>query len=896
MSRSDNRSGPDRDSQVSNKGAAGAASTDVSMPEDGIWALRLRQGLQQSNGETGNKLTSSWARSYRAFANQHVNNSKYSSFQFRKRSKLFKPKTRVAVRKNDAAAASSLFSTEDVVEITAEQASDKLSATTARFVHEVLNYRLDRSNRWAGPNWFLTAIGARQDSQITGICVSKQHWEYEERRRVEKTKVPMAVPMQDEMGQPVLDEQGMQVIQHGEDMQDVEKVDVIRDRLMITLIPAEQAIIDVSGDWRDPIQEGGFFYCAYPVRKDDVKHIVRQQASRHPLGGGQWRDIDVEAVFSNPGSSTQQADMVRRARSDGSDRYQSSMGSPDDKTVWLYECFYRVDGEDMHWWMLGDTIVLSDPKPTIEAYPEQFGSRPYVRGLGALETHKTHPMSPVESWQPLQQEINETTNLRLDAMKMAISPITKVRKGRGVDLKQVQNRGPDATVLVQDMDDVAFDRAPDPSSNSIMDINALATDLDDLAGVFSGSSVSQNRQLNETVGGMQMLNQSASSLTEFDLRVWVETWVEPVLAQCVNLIQYYEADTNVIKIAGEKAGLIANLTEQGLDPQGVAEQAAEQTAGMGHNGGPPLGGPPMPPEAQGAPAGPQAPPQPPPVPSEPPITIDQVLGHLDKAQLQVKINVGLGSMNSGERMQKLGMIMQQVMPLIPLMQSQGYDMNGPAYMQEVFGIGGYKDADRFWIRKKQEDPGPPPEVMLKQMELQAKAEETDKELGVEAKIAQMKADLEQQRIDLEKEKTEWEQLHGVSMMHQSFANDARDDMRGDQEYGMKLAGFDRDTAMNQHQITMDMMPEDTDPPEEREPVNEEPPVDKLGEMMMQMQQANQAMMQMLQAQQQAQAEQNAMLAKQLAAMAEASSAPVVFDRDPSGRLIGGRKNIQKEPK
>ena len=49
----------------------------------------------------------------------------------------------------------------------------------------------------------------------------------------------------------------------------------------------------------------------------------------------------------------------------------------------------------------------------------------------------------------------------------------------------------------------------------------LNVDFDELLGNFSGSSVMTNRKLNETVGGMSMLNGSASVMTEYAIRTFV---------------------------------------------------------------------------------------------------------------------------------------------------------------------------------------------------------------------------------------------------------------------------------------------------------------------------------------------------------------------------------------
>jgi hypothetical protein len=106
--------------------------------------------------------------------------------------------------------------------------------------------------------------------------------------------------------------------------------------------------------------------------------------------------------------------------------------------------------------------------------------------------------------------------------------------------------------------------------------------------------------------------------------------------------------------------------------------------------------------------------------------------------------------------------------------------------------------------------------------------------------------------------------------------------------------FEREGMMSDHQRAMDIMgmADDGDEPAAGAPEEGEPQVDKLGEMIAQMQQSNAMMMQMLQQAQAATAQQNQMLVEQLSALAKASSAPVVFDRDPTGRITGGRKDIK----
>jgi hypothetical protein len=92
-------------------------------------------------------------------------------------------------------------------------------------------------------------------------------------------------------------------------------------------------------------------------------------------------------------------------------------------------------------------------------------------------------------------------------------------------------------------------RAP---ANVYQEVNLLNNDFDELAGIFSQNSVQSNRQLNETVGGMQMISANANATSEFDLRCFINTWVEPVLSQIVFLEQYYEDDATLIAVPAKR--------------------------------------------------------------------------------------------------------------------------------------------------------------------------------------------------------------------------------------------------------------------------------------------------------------------------------------------------------
>jgi hypothetical protein len=591
-------------------------------------------------------------RSHKAFRNEHFAGSKYLSPRYKTRSKLFKPKTRAAVRKAQSAAAGALFASADVVNVEASDNSNPQQRASAELKQELLNYRLERTNGRDSIPWFLVAMGAHQDALLDGICVSKQYWKFRERAR------PLTP---------------------GEDP--IRKITV--DRPDSLNIQPENVIIDPNCEWTRPAQTSSYLIVRYPMPIHEVMNMMRPTETKP---NGAWLEYDLAELMTLAGAPPEDVQAVRDARSGGADGQQTTKGTGAYRVLWVYENFLHIDGEDVHFWSIGNQKMLSQPMFTDEVYPEFFGERPYVIGLGALETHRPLPMAPAESWQQLQQEANDVTNLRLDQMKQVVTPVTKVKRGRQVDLEQVNRRGQDTILMLTDMEDVEFDRPPDVPASAMNESNLLNNDFDELAGVFSNASVQSNRDMNDTVGGMKLLNQGANAITEFDLRVWVETWVEPVLYQLVKLEEYYESDEKILAIAGQKAELIAKYG------------------------------------------------------------IDEITDHLLMQDVTLRCSVGIGAADPMQSMEKFGVAANTVNQILAPFVAAGAVNIAPKsdeIINEIFGKAGYKGAfDRFFTATEpQQAPPPDPikmaEITLKGQIEQAKAELKEREIKLKGAQIQM---------------------------------------------------------------------------------------------------------------------------------------------------------------
>jgi len=150
---------------------------------------------------------------------------------------------------------------------------------------------------------------------------------------------------------------------------------------------------------------------------------------------------------------------------------------------------------------------------------------------------------------------------------------------------------------------------------------------------------------------MHLLSGESNLLTEYDLRVFSETFVEPVLRQMVHLEQAYETDAVILAIAAEKADLLQKYG------------------------------------------------------------INQITDDLLQGELTVTVNVGVGGTDPMMQGRKFLMAIQSFQQLVaPLVQVYGPNVLETSGVQEIakelFGKAGYKDGQRFLNFKNEQGDDP----------------------------------------------------------------------------------------------------------------------------------------------------------------------------------------------
>jgi hypothetical protein len=586
---------------------ANAVTASTAKPTADPWLKLAKDAFSRSTNYFDNNYKKQWEDNLRMFQSKHPRDSKYNSDAYKFRSRIFRPKSRSVVRKNEATAALAFFSNPDVVSVDPVDDENEAQAWSALVMKELLQYRLTKTLPW-----FLLAVGGFQDAMTVGLVASLQSWRY--RAKMVKQTVQGYHP------------------DFGVVTAEQEVPNVIEDRPDIALIPIENIRFDPAAHWFDVVGTSPYTIIQMPMYVNDVLDNMESE----DRAGNSWKRHDKKVILNARVSGL---DPLRQARNENREDAQDITSDVNEfDVVMVHLNFVKTGDETYAYYTLKDTHLLTEPMPVGEMFLHCTDGRPPVQiGFCVIETHKPVPTSKIGLTEQLQREANEVSNQRLDNVKFVLNKRWIIKRGANVDVESLMRNVPGGATMVGDIEkDIRAQEWQDVTSSSYQEQDRINLDFDDLAGNFSQGSVMTNRKLNETVGGMRMMAQGANMLTEYDIRVYVETWVEPVLRQLAKMEQAYETDERVLAIAGQKAGLF---------------QKFGQSADM-----------------------------------------DLLLAQ----DLTLSVNVGMGATDPDTRLQRF---MQALMLDGKVAKEGAPDTNLKEVRKMLFGLSGFKDSSRFFNKQ-----------------------------------------------------------------------------------------------------------------------------------------------------------------------------------------------------
>ncbi len=459
------------------------------------------------------------------------------------------------------------------------------------------------------------------------------------------------------------------------------------DHPWIDLIAFENFRFDPGADWRNPISTSPYTIELIPMYVADAQSMVHS---------GAWNEVSDGAIMAATDVENQTT-RTSRERDSVSGKDKTTHAPRKFDICWIKENIIRHEGEDMHFLsLIGTDEILTNPVPLSQVY--LHGIRPYVCGNVVTEAHKTYPTSKVELIKDLQTQTNDIVNLRLDNIKLALNPRQFVKGGQGLDLQDLRTFMPGKTIITSGKDDprniVLWDRPPDMTGSAYQDEDRLNMSYDELVGGVSNSAIEANRQVYQAVGNMEMMAGSASVIEEYDMRVFAETFVEPIIRHLIKLEQAYETDPVVLAVAGKEAQLWQKFG------------------------------------------------------------INEITDDLLKQELTIKINVGLGATNPATRLQNFLTASKAIGELYGPMAAMA--SNPEEVVGEIFGLCGYRDGKRFFQKdfdfKAAMANRPNPEmekIKVEEAKQESQAKQDTLSHQLEMQQAQQESQLEMQKMRME---------------------------------------------------------------------------------------------------------------------------------------------------
>ncbi len=471
------------------------------------------------------------------FRSEHSPKSKYADPVYRLRSKTFRPLTRTAARSWEADCAAALFMNDDYMSVTAEVNGDTDAATSAGIIQEIMNLRL------LDANWYKVCIGAAQDAFINGPVMAKVYW------KQDIASYPKLAAITDAMG-----------VHMGFETQWVQKRTV--NKPVIDLILPEMLLIDPKASWVDPIESADYIVHQKQMSVDAVRRKMEM---------GEWNAYTDNQILSCRWAMDDDATRNAKRGEGAPDPNDNDGASEDFENVRVLEIIVRKNGCDYVYDMMGESFLLSFPVPLESRY--HHGKRPFVIGTAMIESHNVMPDSKAKLGASLQEAVNTTANNRMDNVMLAMNKRNIVRRGANIDIPGLSRSTPGGVILTGNPEaDIKTLDVGDVTGSSYQETEQLTMEMNEIQGTFSAQAVANNREMNETVGGMEMLSSAATKVVDYDIRTFVNTFVEPALKLFMLNIQYYEDDALIVTKALGAAGFFPRLKYEDLDDDMFTKQ------------------------------------------------------------------------------------------------------------------------------------------------------------------------------------------------------------------------------------------------------------------------------------------------------------------------------------
>jgi len=461
-----------------------------------------------------------WDRYYNQYRGIIENEAEYPYM-----ARLFIPYSFVSVETTLPRMVEAIFGSDPIVALKPQEEEDIEKAESNG---KLLNWQYKRMN------YLETYMLSVKDGLITGNTINKVDWKKEERYK--KRMATEMVSDLDEFGNPINEKKVPIYDENGKPVKEKYKV-TLYDDPYIYLVSPYNLLIDPGADPQDPIQtaEAVIFITNTTVSKIKEK----EEAGIYKKG------------------STSKVKQVQGSidYNEGEDRLRSVDVQPYDRKedkhserVLIYE-----------YWENDRLIVVAEEQVILrdEENPNNHCRKPFTLARICPVSNEIYGIGMMEMVESLQHELNDTRNLRIDNIKLALNKMFVVAEDADIDYENLINE-PGGVVVSTYIDGIKELTTSDVTQSSFADARDIAEDIQRTHGIHDPALGKPTSR--ETATGVLSLQEAANMRFQLMIRIFGKL-IKKNTELMDELNQQHITDKRVIRLTNEEYLRIENIED-----------------------------------------------------------------------------------------------------------------------------------------------------------------------------------------------------------------------------------------------------------------------------------------------------------------------------------------------
>jgi hypothetical protein len=323
-----------------------------------------------------------------------------------------------------------------------------------------------------------------------------------------------------------------------------------KDEPVFTLYPPEQVHLDWMAQTKEDMRFVIFedFLHKEELKQMGYKNIDDAESEGLPTNivrSARYRDK------SDPMQNPADGEYPRAGRYGETDRFDGHVS--DIYRVWTV--FYKEDGIIMMAVTNKNKCILQEPE--VSPYGDRY---PLVLGSCLLESHLLVGEGFPEALEGPQTSYNANINQRKDNIALALNRQTIVSRYGNVDLQSLLNSRPGGITLADDVDAVKDREIPDVTQSSYAEAMADEHMMNEMSGIVP---IKEGIEKAEKATEAQLNYMESNAKIDLYIAIVGETFIRDFYSTLTYMIQRFETDARIMKVANAKMFRDDDLREEG---------------------------------------------------------------------------------------------------------------------------------------------------------------------------------------------------------------------------------------------------------------------------------------------------------------------------------------------